>query len=504
MKFGELLSAVGIDPPKELVNEEVSCIVTDSRKAIRNCIFVCLRGALYDGHDHIGEAIAAGAKVIVAEKVRGVREGGAALTFVNNTRLCASLLYNEWYGRPAEAMNIIGVTGTNGKTSVACMLKAVFESVGYSCALIGTLGVYSGEQRLDSAQLSVANMTTPDPEKLYSYLARMREDKVSYVFMEVSSHSLEQCRVAPITFDSAVFTNLASEHLDFHGTLESYYKAKEKLFSQSRRAVVNIDDAAGRRIFRSLMESGREAISCSRIKGDFCAEFEKLEDHSPCGAVEYTAYSRRGATRVSLPNFWGSFQVMNSLEAIALADIYGISADQCAKALQKSAGVRGRMERLLLHPKQSIELFIDYAHTPDALERALGDLRVCRKDGSRIILLFGCGGDRDRSKRKAMGQIASRLADFVIVSSDNSRSEDPSGIIREILRGVDKEKPHAAVVDRRDAINKAIKEYSRPGDILLLAGKGHECYEIDSSGAHPFDEREIARKAFCELYGTAE
>ena len=499
MTFYELMSRAGLECPRELCDREVSGIVTDSRKATKDCIFVCLRGSRYDGHDHIGQAIEAGAAVIVAEKVRGVREGGAALTFVNNTRLCASLLYNEWYGRPSDDLTMIGVTGTNGKTSVTNMLNAVFSGAGYPCATIGTLGIYSRGKRMDGGELSVSNMTTPDPERLYSALAQMRRDGVRYVFMEVSSHALVQCRTDAIVFDCAVFTNLSEEHLDLHGDMESYYGAKEKLFLQSRRAVVNIDDAAGWRLFRSLRMSADLKKSCSAQIGDFCALF----DSRACAReLRYRVLEDECEYEISLPNLCGEFQVMNSLEAVAVARMYGISPESISCSLASMSGVKGRMERVVAHKDQKIDIFIDYAHTPDALERLLLSAKALKRDAkSKIVLLFGCGGERDRGKRRIMGQIASRLADLVLVTSDNSRGEDPSEIIREILSGIDKEKPYAVIPDRKEAIGRAIREYTDEGDLLLLAGKGHECYEIDLGGVRAFDEREIVRDALTRLYG---
>ena len=500
MKFDELLTKVGIECPKELYGREVSAIVTDSAKAVKDCIFVCLEGSRYDGHDHIDEAVAAGAVVIVAEKVRGVSVGGAALTLVNNTRLCASLLYNEWYGSPCEAMKIIGVTGTNGKTSVTWMLKALFEAEGYSCALIGTLGMFSGKRRLGDGELSLSNMTTPDPQTLYSALAEMKRDGVEYVFMEVSSHALSQSRTDAIIFDCAVFTNLSSDHLDYHGDMEAYYKAKEKLFLRSRRAVLNTDDTAGRRLALILRERRVEFKTCSSEEGDFCALLDEDGGCRGSFGTEYTLKTAKACIRVSLPNFAGEFQIMNSLEAAAVALTYGISPETVRDTFAKMQGVKGRMEQVRAHEKQNIHIFIDYAHTPDALEKLLRSIRRMRAGDERIVLLFGCGGDRDKSKRRVMGQIASRLADITMVTSDNSRGEEPAEIIKDILKGIDKEKRFTVIEDRRSAIRRAILEYTRAGDILVLAGKGHETYEIDRDGVHAFDERQIIREALCELF----
>ena len=497
MTFGRLLAAIGCECPKELQGREASGIFTDSAKVKKNGIFVCIRGARNDGHDHVGQAIKAGADVIVAENVRGMREGGAALTLVNNTRLCASLLYNEWYDRPSDEMKIIGITGTNGKTSVASMLKAIFEASGYSCALIGTLGVFCGDERINGTELSAKNLTTPEPDELYAYLAQMKRRGVEFVFMEVSSHALSQCRTAAIEFDCAVFTNLSAEHLDFHGDMESYYAAKEILFKQSRRAVVNADDSAGKRLVDLLKTREIEHLSCSRYEGDFCA----LHDLQNADfGIEYLLKTHNCEHRVCLPNFVGEFQISNSLQAIATASLYGIDVKIAAEALSKMSTVCGRLERVKASEGQDIDIFIDYAHTPDALERVLKSLRASKPNNSRLVLLFGCGGDRDRGKRREMGQIATRLADMVIITSDNSRSEDPNAIISDILKGTDKEKECAIIVDRREAIERAIKEYTKKGDILLLAGKGHERYEISFDGVRAFDEKEIIREVYQDLY----
>ena len=492
MRFGELLSRVGLECPEELAHREAAGVVTDSRRVIENCIFVCIRGISCDGHDHIEEAIEAGAAVIVAEKMRGVCVGGAAILYVENTRHTASLLYNVWYGDPSSRLRIIGVTGTNGKTSVALMTLAILESAGYPCGFLGTVGYRS----VDGVSLGEADMTTPDPQRLYCALARMVADGAEYAVMEVSSHALAQCRTDAIEFDTAVFTNLTEDHLDFHGDMENYYLAKRKLFSQSRRAVVNIDDASGRRLFRSLEQRRADKKSCSLDTGDFCALLPKSK-----GAlgIEYALKTADGIHRVSLP-LAGDFQIINSLEAIAVGLMHGIPLETVKRALASLGGIRGRMEHVRAHERQDFDVFIDYAHTPDALERLLKSVRGFADDRARITLVFGCGGEREREKRKLMGQIASRLADTVIVTSDNSRSERTEDIIGEILRGIDKEKQYTVIADRREAIRRAILEYVRRGDVLILAGKGHETYQIDGDGKRYLDEREIVREALCELY----
>ncbi len=491
MRFGELLSKAGLECPENIKEKTVSDIVTDSRQVTKDCIFVCICGGVSDGHEHIGEAIEAGAAVVVAEKVRGVCVGGAAIILVENTRLTASLLYDVWYGKPSADLKIIGVTGTNGKTSTARMLLEIFEKAGYPCGFLGTVG-YTSVGRKSIAE---AEMTTPDPKVLYSALSRMRADGAEYVFMEVSSHALAQSRVGAICFDTAVFTNLSEDHLDYHRDMESYYKAKRILFTQCRRAVINVDDASGKRLFEFLEGSGVDKKSCSLEKGDFCAIFPKAKGSL---GSEYALKTVNGMYRVFLP-LLGEFQIMNSLEACAVALMHGIPIDCIRDALRSFVGIPGRMESVVAHPKQKFDIIIDYAHSPDALDKLLRSAREIKDDRAHILLVFGCGGERETEKRKMMGQIASSLADLVIVTSDNPRGEDPKKIIEDILKGIDKEKAYTVIENRREAINAAVG-YARRGDILILAGKGHETYQIDGQGKHPFDEREIVKEALNKLY----
>lgn len=495
MRFDELLLPIGLDCPKELFGVSVSKITTDSREVVENSIFICVKGKNDDGHRYIKDAINAGAKVIVAENVRNECVGGAALLYAKNTRNVASLLYNLWYRYPVGKMKFIGVTGTNGKTSIAYMLLQIFESAGFKTGLIGTVECLSANRK--KLQIE-GNMTTPAPQALYRVLKEMSDDGVEYVIMEVSSHALAQCRTDPITFDVAIFTNLSEEHLDFHKDMEDYYKAKEKLFLQAKSAVVNIDCDAGKRLYSFLCEQDVYKKSCSRNKGDFCALDEKS---SPCG-TEYVLVKdddKCKAWSVRCPLF-GEFQIMNSLQAIAAAELCGIDVSLSCAAIEKMNSVSGRLEKVTDDPENNndISVFIDYAHTPDALEKLLRSVRAMQPKESRIIILFGCGGDRDKGKRKIMGQIASRLADFVVVTSDNSRNEDPKEIIKDILKGIDKEKEFAVRESRKEAIFDAIVRYARSNDTVVLAGKGHESYEITADGKHPFNEREIVRAALAE------
>lgn len=493
MRAYELLCAIGVDMPSGIDDLEVTAIVTDSQKVIKNCIFICLGGSVYDGHDYIEDAIKAGAAVIVAEKVRDVCVGGAAIFYVENTRRAASLLYNAWHGNPARDIKVIGVTGTNGKTSTCWMMYRIFEDAGYKCGLLGTVGYFSANGK---ELKKGSNMTTPDPATLYSLIRQMRDDGVEYLFMEVSSHALAQCRTDALEFDTAVFTNLTEDHLDFHKNMEEYYLAKQKLFTQSKGAIINVDDAFGVRLAGYPKIQGKFLKTCSLDRGDFCALFPK---ENGAEGIEYELKFEKESYKICLP-IAGSFQIMNSLEAASVAITHGVSAEAVSESLSHMPVISGRMESLKAHPKQDFHIFIDYAHTPDALEKLLLSVRSFRCAESRIVLLFGCGGEREREKRRVMGQIASRLADFVILTSDNSRGENTEDIIRDILKGIDKEKQYAVIQNRREAIESAVCEYTRKGDILILAGKGHEKYQIDRLGTHDFDETKIVADALMRRY----
>jgi len=493
MRLYELLSRAGIEFDINMGDREVTAVVTDSRRVVEGCVFVCIDGLHFDGHDYINNAKDAGASVIVAKRVRDDCVGGAAIILVDNTRRAAALLYNAWFGDPCGKLKIIGITGTNGKTSVSYMIRALFEDAGIKCGLIGTLGVFlSDRDRLEvgEAYSPLANMTTPDAEGLYFALSEMAKRGIEHVVMEVTSHALALHKTDGIFFDTAVFTNMTQDHLDFHGSMEEYFKAKKRLFSSCRRAIINIDDAYGQKI---LSETPAEGLTCSMEgRADFCALNLK-----PLGAYgsRFSVLEGGGETEIKI-KIPGRFSVMNALQAFAVAAEYGIDKERAALVLSSLSGVPGRLERVAA--KGGFCAYIDYAHTPDALEKLLLTAHSVAFDGSgqrgRIILLFGCGGDRDRGKRRLMGAIASKYSDLVIITSDNSRSEAPDVIFSDILRGIDKEKPYVLIESRAEAIKYAV-DFARAGDIILLAGKGHEKYEINSSGRQFFDERALLLEA---------
>ena len=496
MKLSQLFSRARMSFPEELGDIELSGIETDSRRVRPKCLFLCIRGLHADGHEFVTEALKKGAAVIVAEKVHDACAGGAATVLVEDTRRAASLLYHAWYGNPAEHMRLIGVTGTNGKTSVSFMLASILEESGHPCGLIGTVCCLSpGGRRLATcAESETANMTTPDPSELFRLLAEMRADGAEYVVMEVTSHALALRKVEGLTFEIGIFTNLTQDHLDFHSDMEAYFGEKTKLFAMCRRALVCVDGPYGRRLFKQLK---CPSLSCSRSSEEDANSFASDIRYYGVRGCSYLWHYGREESRVFLP-LSGSFSVINSLEAASAARLLGVSPRQILCALRYMRQVPGRMELVNLGGTADFRVLIDYAHTPDALEKLLKSLIPLKRGKERLLLLFGCGGDRDRAKRSEMAHIASRLADFVILTSDNSRNEDPKAILADIRRGMDKEKPYVVIEDREEAIRFGIS-LCRTGDLLVLAGKGHETYEINQTGRHPFDEKQIVMDALVDL-----
>lgn len=455
---------------------EITGIVTDSRQVKTGNLFLCLEGEHQDGHLYAKEALERGASVIVSQKSLGIdRE-----IVLPDTHRAASQLYSKWYGEPQRSLTIMGVTGTNGKTSTVSILDAIYRYAGYKTATFGTLGI-----TVDGVSEDGEN-TTPQPEVLYRKLKEAKDRGVQRVFMEVSSHALVRSRTADIGFDTAIYTNLTQDHLDFHKTMSEYAKAKEKLFCQAKKGIFNYDDPYNVTAAKS---------SPCRIYGygqNKSADFHiESIDREALDGIAYSVRYRNESFKVR-SSLIGRFQVYNSLAAISAALLDGIALPTVLQAIAEFRGVKGRLE-ILYHG--IFTLVLDYAHTPDALASVLKVLRAQQRSSQakgRLCVLFGCGGDRDRSKRPIMGRIAVELADDVIVTSDNPRSEQKYTIIEEILQGT---KDQTAITpkvieDRRKALEYAI-DSAQPGDILLVAGKGHEEYEIDGNGKHDFSERQI-------------
>ena len=465
---------------------------TDSRTVKPGWLFICIRGLHTDGHAYIGDAVQNGASCVLVDRYAEISAyDGVTFLRCADTRRASAYLWHAWYGHPAEHLKLIGVTGTNGKTSVTYMLRAILEAALFRCGIIGTVGCTSaGKPLAGRAGDPLANMTTPDPEELYRILAQMVADGVEYVVMEVSSHALALEKLAPLTFEAAIFTNLTPEHLDFHRTMEHYAEAKAQLFANTRLSILNADSPYAERMRKRSV--GR-CITCGVTNGDADYTAEDVELMGGAG-VRYRLHSVRTRLKLSCP-IAGAFTVLNSMQAAIAALELGCSPAVVKSTLATMEGVRGRMERVRLGLGADFTVLIDYAHTPDALEKLLYTARGLVSAGGRMTVLFGCGGDRDKTKRAVMGEIASRLADAVIVTADNSRSEDPLNIIAEITAGMHEATPCTVIPDRAAAIRYAV-ENATAGDLILLAGKGHEEYEISRAGRRRFCEREIVTDAY--------
>jgi len=473
MKLNELLYGIDVHCVSGISRSaDIGGITHDSERAARGRLFVCVKGTKHDGHDFVRDAYKRGAAAAVVERGR-IPDCAIPYIEVADTRKALAVLHYNRCKRPCDdgRMKLVAVTGTNGKTTTASLIAAILTEAGRKTAVIGTLG---------------GSLTTPDPDELYPKLSEYRRHGVEYVIMEASSHALALSKLEPLTFDAAVFTNLTPEHLDFHGDMENYFAAKCRLFEKCRTAVINGDDMYGRRI--NVGENSRRVYYSS---ADETAAYraEAVNDRG-IGGMGYTLVWQNGRVNINTPMV-GGFALYNTLAAAACALELGVSPRAVQEAPAAFGGADGRMERLRFD-ELPFDIYIDYAHTPDALEKTLGILRGLKR--GRLIVMFGCGGDRDRQKRPEMGAIASRLADLVIVTSDNSRSEDPDEIIKQIVKGIDRERKYTVIPDRREAIRYAVNAAGE-GDIVLLAGKGHERYEIDKNGRHGFDEREFVRDA---------
>ncbi len=477
MRLYELLKGAELPCPGGFENVEITGITADSKKVRRGMVFVAIRGLHCDGLDFIREAYLKGAALVIGE--RG--SDGFPCLIVENAREAWAKLLNAWYENPTKNMALIGITGTNGKTSTSAMLYAILRRAGLHCGLIGTVDRLLDDHSIGRGEEEgLANMTTPDPDELYALLAQMRDGGATHVVMEVSSHALAFSKTAPLRFERAVFTNLTRDHLDLHGDMEGYFEEKKKLFQSARGAVVSCLGRYGQRLADGL------EIPLQRLEKESVSELALQGSRGSC----FTLRTENGEKiAITLP-VAGDFSIENASLAALTAHSLGISSATITGAIAAFKGVCGRMERVTNAGEPAV--FLDYAHTPDALERLLCSVRRFRESGQQIILLFGCGGDRDRGKRAEMGRIASRLADLTVITSDNCRGEDPQAIIRDILKGIDKEKPYKVIVDRAEAIAYAIDQ-AKETDILLLTGKGHETYEICGQKRLSFNERELVR-----------
>ena len=473
MKLKALLENIEVLELCAPADLEITDICYDSRKAAPGAAFVAVRGYETDGHRYIAAAAAAGASVVLCEEKPPVE---IPYVLVRDSRRAMAVSASNFFGRPAEELTVIGVTGTNGKTTTTNLVRSLLMTVtGEKTGLIGTNENIVGEK------VYPAEHTTPESRDLMALFREMADIGCKYAVMEVSSHSLYLDRVCCVPFAVGCFTNLSQDHLDFHKTMEAYLDAKRKLFSLSRIAAVNRDDPASEIILPALTIP---AVTYGLGEGaDLRAKNVRLLPDR----VEFTACFRGEEAEACL-HIPGQFSVMNALAALSCCLSLGLPLRELAPALEKCKSVKGRME--VVPTGRDFTLLIDYAVTPDALSNMLRTVRATAR--GRVGVLFGCGGDRDRTKRPKMARVVGQLADYVIVTSDNPRTEDPEAIIREILPGFEGlSTPYEVIPDRREAIRWGI-EHAKSGDTLVLAGKGHETYQIVGKTKIHMDEREIA------------
>lgn len=478
MKLSKVLN--GINVLNAYTDVEVEDVIQDSRLIKEGALFVCVKGATFDGHSVAQQMLDKGACAVVVERDLGVENQ----IIVSDTRAMFSFICANFFGNPAEKLKLIGLTGTNGKTTTTFLIKQILENVNKKVGLIGTVQNMIGEE------IYPAKYTTPDPYELQKLFALMVDAGCEYCVMEVSSQALAQGRVNGLHFSVAAFTNLTQDHLDYHKTWENYFNSKRILFENCDIAVTNADDENGLKIIDGLDIKKVVTYSVNSNDASYIAKNVKFK---PSG-VEYEIIGDTiGRCYCPIP---GRFSVYNSLCAAACAFALDVEFDDVLAAISKSNGVKGRIE-VVPAPGRDFTIIIDYAHSPDGLENIISSLREIAK--GRVVTLFGCGGDRDKTKRPKMGKIAAELSDFCIVTSDNPRSENPTDIINDILEGMKGiDVAYEVVENRKQAIRYAIQN-AKKDDIILLAGKGHETYQILPTGTIHFDEREAVAEILSEL-----
>lgn len=473
MKLYELIKGVATT---NLPDMEITDLTSDNRKEIKEGgMFVCIKGNTFDGHTAAEQMIEKGASVVVVERDLGLpNQIVVADSRSAYTELCAS-----WFGHPEREMKLVGVTGTNGKTTITTVLKKVLSEFGCKTGLIGTCQNEIGDEIIPTSR------TTPEPYDLFELFRKMANAGCEYVVMEVSSQGLEQKRVGPCQFKIGVFTNLTQDHLDVHGSMENYYQAKKMLFDKSESGLINIDDMAGKR-FRKEIPCPTKTYSAEE-KADFYAEDIILS----ADGVKYVFCDRTSKHNVDF-KMPGLFNVSNSLAVIACCETLGFDVETAIKYINSMQGVRGRAE--VVPTGRDFTVICDYAHTPDAIVNVLSAIKGSAK--GKVKCLFGCGGNRDATKRPLMAAAAADNADFLIVTSDNPRNENPEEIIKDVLEGLKgKDTPYVTICDRREAIHWAVQNAEKD-DVIVLAGKGHEDYQILAGGEKiHFDEREVVAEA---------
>lgn len=467
----------GVDVLDILGNKEIeiSEIVFDSRKAVKNSLYIAIKGTLVDGHQYIPSAIEKGTKAIVCEVLPEQKEEGITYIKVENSSKVLGLLASNFYGNPSEKLTLVGITGTNGKTSVSTLLFDIFKKMGYSSVLISTVEYRIGDEVFPSTH------TTPDIITLNKILSKAVEQGCQYAFMEVSSHGIHQGRIDGLNFRIAGFTNITHDHLDYHKTFLEYLNTKKRFFDelpQTAVAITNIDDKNGLVMLQNT--KAKKKTYAVKTLADYHGKLLELDFNGML-----LDFNRK--------EFWttltGKFNVYNLLLVFAIVRELGFEENEILTTISQLKRVNGRFE--VLKSQGGIIFVVDYAHTPDALENILDSINEIRTKNERLITIFGCGGDRDREKRPEMGKVATRKSTLAIITSDNPRTEDPAQIIKEIEAGVESQNfsKYITIPDRKEAIKMAIK-FAESKDIVLVAGKGHETYQEINGVRHHFDDKE--------------
>ncbi|MDU3661698.1 MAG: UDP-N-acetylmuramoyl-L-alanyl-D-glutamate--2,6-diaminopimelate ligase [Clostridium perfringens] len=476
MILKSLLKGLDYEVIKGNEESKVQNIRYDNRKIEQGDAFVCVKGFKVDGHSFIGDAIKKGAKTLIVQEDVSVQED-ITIIKVRDTRKALAIMSSNYFGNPKDKLKIIGITGTNGKTTSAFIIKSILEKAGFMTGLIGTIANYIGNKKVDAVR------TTPESYELHELFKNMVDAGVEYCVMEVSSHSLELDRVYGIQFEEGIFTNLTRDHLDFHKTFENYYNAKFKLFERSNHSIINLDDPYGANIVKDIEERGlKTKVSTFSIEKE--SDFKAFEIKSHSNGSEFKV-NLESIEEFSI-NIPGEYNIYNSLGCIICAYNLNIPMDKIKEGLSDVV-IPGRCELVAKEKNLPYSIIIDYAHTPDGLENILSTVKAFTKN--RMISVFGCGGDRDKVKRPQMGKIGCELSDIAIITSDNPRSEEPMDIINDIVKPLNYDN-FVIEVNRKEAIRKAMN-IALEGDVIVIAGKGHETYQILKDETIHFDEREV-------------
>ncbi len=489
MLLKDLLSGVpGLVETRGNMITDIKDLIIDSREKVEDGLFFCISGARFDAHKFAPQAEANGCVALVVSEM--LEESPLPQVKVENVRSAMAYIASAFFGHPAKGMRLIGVSGTKGKTTTSFLLKSILEKAGFMTGLIGTTGNLIGEERVTS------NLTTPDPIDLHRCFRQMRDAGVEAVSMEVSAHAIDMHRLDGLTFEAACYTNLSQDHLDYFETMENYFNTKKSFFLNGSvlNAALNADDETSDKILQEI-QIPYLSYGISANADVFARDIEISEN-----GVSFSILLRSLENMTIHMQMTGMFNVYNALAAASLAMIMGLDAEAIKAGLESVKAVPGRIE--MLDTETPYKVILDYSHSPDALENILTTVRTFTKN--RVIVLFGCGGDRDKGKRPIMGEIGGKLADFSILTSDNPRTEDPHLILRAIESGMKKnEGKYTVIENRRDAIRYALA-MGQEGDVIILAGKGHETYQDIMGVKRPFDEKVVVRELLEELRGHTE